>query len=300
MKQILMTIISLFSAFGISQAQTKSEKLQLQMQAIRYSRHEFSAYAAFGVSSINYKLDGGGDGFNYASNNSNNAIDYGFNYAYNINSCIAIVSGLNFSSYSGRLSLSEYSADYTAYDNKSDKFAMHYSLDSEYREKQNIALLSVPLMARYSFPLGRGGTKYFISGGLKFGIPLVAKTTITPGAVSTSGSYEYEARTYTDLLEYGFVNGRYGDHTTRRIRLGIIPALSLDTGLRLPLGYTTALIMSIYVDRSIVNIQGSNDKQIIEYQSLFPAQFVYNSVLNTAMISKITLFNAGVKIGISF
>jgi hypothetical protein len=299
MKRILITTICLFSAFGISQAQTQSERLQLQTRAIRYSKHEFSAYAAFGVSTINYKLAGGA-GFDYGYNNSKNAIDYGINYAYNFNSHIAIVTGLNYASYSGKLSLSGYSADYTSYDNRGDKFTMHYSLDSEYHEKQSIALLNVPLMARYSFPLGKGGTKYFASGGLKLGIPVISKTTIAPGAVSTSGSYEYEAREYTDLLEYGFVDGRRGDWTTRRIRLGVIPMLSFDTGLRFPLGYITTFFMSVYLDHSLGNIQVHNDKQIVEYQSLFPSQFVYNSVLNTAMVDKIKLFNVGFKIGVSF
>jgi hypothetical protein len=303
MKRILITTICLFSAFGISQAQmqsqTQSEKLQLQTRAIRYSKHEFSVYAAFGISTINYKL-AGDDSFDYGCNNSKNAIDYGINYAYNFNSRIAILTGLNYASYSGRLSLNGYSADYTAYDNRGDKFTMHYSLDGEYHENQSIALLNVPLMARYSFPIGKGGTKYFASGGLKLGIPIIYKTTITPGAVSTSGRYEYEAREYTDLLEYGFVDGRRGDGTTRRIHLGVIPMLSFDIGLRFPLGYITTFVMSVYIDHSFGNIQGYNDKQIVEYQSLFPSHFVYNSVLNTAMVDKITLFNAGFKIGVAF
>jgi hypothetical protein len=302
MKRILITIISLFSAFGITQAQTsqtsqtESEKLQIQTRSLRYLKHEFSIYATFGFSIINCKF---GD-FDYSYDNSNNPINYGFNYAYNINHRIAIVSGLGYVSYSGNLKLNGYSADYTAYDNRDDKFTMHYSLDGEYSEQQDIALLSIPLMARYSIPLGREGMKYFVSGGMKLGIPIVAKATIVPGAVSTSGSYEYEARTYTDLLEYGFVNGRYGEQTTRRISLGIIPALSFDTGMRLPLGYTTALSMSVYVDYSLGNVRDSDDKQIVEYQSLFPSQFVYNSVLNTAIVSSIKLFNVGLKIGFTF
>jgi hypothetical protein len=153
-------------------------------------------------------------------------------------------------------------------------------------------------MARYSIPLG--DDRYFVAGGLKLGIPVVANAKIKPGTVSTSGHYEYEAQTYDDLFEHGFVNGRPGDQTTRRVQLGIAPMLALETGVRFPLGYNSALSASLYLDYSLSNIQVSNDKQIIEYQSLNPSQFIYNSALSTALVDKISLFSMGVKLGFVF
>jgi hypothetical protein len=282
-------------------SQTQSEKRQLQSRANRYTRHEFSVYAVFGSSNINYRLAGKSySAYSDYAVNYNLKVIPGVSYAYNFNNHIAIVTGLSVTNYTKNLTLGKYSADYTAYDNRGDKFTMHYSLTSEYREQQTIVLFAVPLMFRYSIPLSRDGTKYFISSGIQAGFPLISNTTITPGSIFTSGSYEYEARVYTDLLEYGFVDGYSGERTTGRLNLDIIPIFSIETGLRLPVGYTTALTMGLYLDHSLSSLQGSNDKQIVEYQSLVPSRFVYNSVLNTAAISKITLFNIGLKIGLAF
>ena len=285
-----ITVICLIWSSNILQAQTEYEQAKPDIPK-PYFVHELSAYVAGGVSNIGYKLaDGsrsGGAGFGA-----------GINYAYNLSYNFAIVSGLGFTTYSGKLTLDEYSESYSSIDDRGDPFTLTYSFNSEYSEKQSVALLSIPVMARYSMPLGTAPMKFFASGGIKLAVPLVAKATITSGTVSTTGYYEYEARTYDDLPEHGFVNGHSGEQTGSRIRLGVTPLLSLETGLRIPTGYKTALTAGLYLDYSPVNVQRSNDRHIIEYQSLSPMQFNYNSALNTAMVNKITLFTSGVKIGI--
>jgi hypothetical protein len=278
-----------------SDFQTQTEYKQTEPKIPkRYFVHELSAYVAGGVANINYKLNNG-------TRSGGLGVGAGFNYAYNINGSVAIVTGLGFASYAGELSLnSDYAETYPSIDDNGDAFSLTYSFDGEYREKHSIVLFTIPVMARYSTPLGSSSMKYYASGGFKIGLPLVASATVTPSTVSTSGTYEYEARTYTNLFDHGFVNGRLGDKTDSRIRLGVTPLLSLETGLRIPIGYTTAVTAGLYLDYSLGNVQKSNDKHVLEYQSFLPTQFNYNSVLNTAMVKKITLFNTGLKIGIVF
>jgi hypothetical protein len=260
-----------------------------------YFVHEISAYATAGLANIRYKL-------NLGSHSKGFSGGIGVNYAYNINGNFAIVTGLEFTSYSSKLKMSGYSDEYSAIDDNGDAFTMMYSFDGEYRERQNVFLLSIPAMARYSTPLPfiNGSMRYFVSGGLKLGIPFIARATITPGTVSTSGHYTYEARTYTELYEHGFINEHPGDKTKSRIRLDLAPMASLETGVRFPVGYKISMIAGLYVDYCFVNIHLSKDKHILEYQSLAPMHFDYNSILNTAAVKRISPFNTGLKIGIVF
>jgi hypothetical protein len=259
----------------------------------RYSVHELSAYASAGFANIGYKLALG-------SHSNGFGAGLGFNYAYNINDKFAVTSGLGFKYYSGKLKMTGYEERYSSVDDNGDNFTLEYHFDGEYREKHNVILLTIPVMARFSTPLGESSLKYYVSGGFKIGIPFIARATITPGTVSTSGYYEYEARTYTNLFEHGFINGYPGDKTKNRIRLGVTPMLALETGVRLPIGYKLALTGGLYIDYNFINIKKSKDKHVLEYQSLIPMQFIYNSVLNTASIKRITLFDTGLKVGIIF
>jgi hypothetical protein len=295
----MMSIICLLWTTASLQAQsdfqTQTEYKQTEPKIPkRYFVHELSAYVSGGVANINYKLNNG-------TRSGGVGVGAGFGYAYNVSGSVAIVTGLGFATYAGELSLNgDYAETYPSIDDNGDAFSLTYSFNGEYREKHSIVLFTVPVMARYSIPLGGGSMKYYASGGFKIGLPLVARATVAPGTVSTSGTYEYEARTYTDLFEHGFVNGHPGDNTDSRIRLGVTPLLSLETGLRIPIGYTTAVSAGLYLDYSLGNAQKSNDKHVLEYQSFIPTQFNYNSVLNTAMVKKMTLFTAGLKIGIAF
>jgi hypothetical protein len=283
----------LLSATTVLQAQSEYKTIEPKIPE-RYFVHELSAYATGGVSNINYR-------FNTGTHSGGVGVGAGFDYAYNIDGNVAIVTGLSFTTYSGKLSISnDYAESYRSIDDNGDAFSLKYSFDGEYRERHNIVMISIPLMMRYSIPLGRSSMKYYMSGGFKIGFPLFARATITPGTVSTSGTYEYEARTYTNLFEHGFVNGYSGEQTDSRIRFGLMPLLLLETGFRIPIGYTTALNVGLYLDHSLSGVQTSNDKHVLEYQSFLPTQFNYNSVINTAIVKDIMLFSAGLKIGIVF
>jgi hypothetical protein len=292
MKRIFISaMVCLMLANGVATAQSKIEPNISKP----YNVHEILVYTTFGLARIGYKLDLGlrRNGFN---------VGLGANYAYNIDGHFAVVSGLELAHYSSRMRMSGFSESYSERDNSNQRFTMMYSFNEEYSERQSTVLLSIPVMGRYMTPLpyDDGSMSYFVMTGMKFGIPFVSRATITPGTVTTSGYYEYEARTYTNLLEHGFVNGQSGDKTKSRIRFGVVPMLSFETGVRLPIGYKMKLSTSFYLDYCFANIHKSKNKHILEYQSIVPSQFVYNTVLNTDAVRKITLFSTGAKVGITF
>jgi hypothetical protein len=262
-----------------------------------YNVHEISAYATIGIENISYK-------FNHGSHNKGLSGGIGVNYAYNIDEHFAVVSGLGLASYYGRLKMNNYEEKYLSADNYGEEFGMRYTIAGEYREKQNIILLYIPVMARYSLPLsflGDGSIKYFVMGGMKLGIPFVARATIDPYIASTYGYYEYEGIEYSNVLpEYGFTDKYSSEKTKSRIRFGVAPLLSLETGVHIPIGYKYKLTAGFYVDYCFANVHKSDDRHILEYQSSLHVYYNYNSIMNTDAIKKITLFNSGIKVGILF
>jgi hypothetical protein len=258
-----------------------------------YKIHEFSVFVAAGLSSISYKLNEGTPNNGFGGN-------LGVNYTYGFNKNLGIVTGLGFSTYSAKMSMnSDYEETYLSIDDSGDEFTLKYSLGGGYGEKQNAILLTIPLMAKYTIPLGKGALKYFASGGLKFGVPIISKATISPKTITTSGYYEYEDRTYSNLPEHGFTDEQINEQYKSNIRLGFATMLAIETGVRFPIGYKRGLTAGIYFDYSLNNVQKSNDMHMLEYQSIIPLRFVYNSVLNTVTVKKVNLLSVGLKIGIN-
>jgi hypothetical protein len=260
-------------------------------QKKRYPVHELSVSVSGGQSNMLYKLDGGTHSGGFGGN-----VDIG--YTYNIK-LLGIVTGLGISTYNSKLTIAECSSGYSGTDEAGDDFTFNYSLRG-YSEKQNAVLFTVPLMVKYSRPLGSGATTYYASGGLKFGIPISAKASINPGTVTTSGYYSFEDGTYTDLPQYGFVTGQPGEQSDYNLKLNVATILALELGLRFRAGYQKHLMTSAYLDYGLNNMQKVNDRHVLEYQPSDPSRFVHNSIINTEMLKKVNLFSFGVKVGLSF
>jgi hypothetical protein len=297
MKRIYIIIATICLIAANSAADAQAWKITSRNARTRYLVHEFSLYASGGLANIGFNLDR-----EFNSYKMNVGFGAGFNYAYNFNENFAVVTGVGFETFSGKLSFSGHNENYVVYDNNGVEFLQLFdTLHGEYNETQKIVLLTVPVMARYSTPAGNNSAKYYLSGGFKLGIPFIATSTITPETFSTAGHYYREARTYYNLPEYGFYNRQQGEQTKSNIKTGITPLLSFETGFMFAMGYSSDVCIGLYVDYCPVNIKKSkNDKHILEYQLSMPTQYLYYSALNTATVRKATLFGSGLKIGISF
>jgi hypothetical protein len=259
----------------------------------RYPMHELSVSLSGGQSNLLYKLDGGSHSGGFGGN-----IDVG--YTYNVKRLFGIVTGIGISMYGGKLDMNECSEEYAGTDDSGEDFTLNYSLTG-YAEQQRVFLFTVPLMAKFSKPVGeKGWTSLFVAGGLKLGIPVVAKASISAQTVTTSGYYAFENGTYEDLPPHGFVTGQAGEQSDYDIKLKPAGILALETGIRLRAGYQKHVMASIYLDYSLNSIQKVSNRHVLEYQPSNPPLFLYNSVINTVMIKKANLFAVGLKVGLSF
>ena len=283
MKRICIIIVCLTLTANIA----KSQRGQTPV-------HEFSASLTGGVSSLAYKLDDVGS----CSAGFGGGVEAG--YIYNFNERWGALTGVGLSIYSSRMSLNDYSEQYPSIDENRHDFEFSYSL-SGYGETQLATMLYIPLMARYIAPIGAGRVKYVAAGGVKvmFPVSTSVETVISPGTLTTSGYYDYDRRRYENLPHHGFVNGAKVAPLRKNIDLSVIPTLSLETGIRFLSGDNN-IDLRVYFDHSLTNIRKSGDGHIVEYQPSNPSQFNYHSVVNTGLVDKVSLFGAGMKIGIGF
>jgi hypothetical protein len=245
--------------------------------------HEFSIYGAGGMSNLGYKFDGG-------KGSGGTGFGAGVGYTYNISDNFGITTGAGFASYSGKATSETLSGQYVP-DNADGNFS--YSI-AGYEEKQSATMVVIPLMLQYNTD---GSTSFVAAGGLKFGLPVSAKTTITSGVLTTSGHYSYEDQTYSNLPQHSFVTGQSIADIKSDTKFGLATMLSLEAGLRFSLSEKTGLYAGLFLDYGLNSIQKSGDKHVVEYQASNP-QFKYNSVLNTGMVDKVNLFSIGLKVAI--
>jgi hypothetical protein len=251
-------------------------------------------------------LNGGISHFKYAIDEGSSNIGFGggieMGYTYILNEHFGLFTAFGLSIYNSSMSMNSFSEQYMTIDENGDDFRFNYSL-SGYREKQIATMLSVPLMVRYLVPLGgrKSTLKYVVAGGVKIQLPLSMSTQaiINPGTVTTSGYYAYEERTYTNLPRHGFVNNLAVEQFGRGTDLSIVPMLAFETGIRFAAGANN-IDLRVYFEHSVTDIRKSKNNHIVEYQSSYPSQFKYNSVLNSGMVNKVRLFGAGLKVGIFF
>jgi hypothetical protein len=256
------------------------------------STHEISLYGSGGLSSLNYRLSGD------ATTSGSIGFGGGIGYTYNINAVWGIATGVEIGFFGGKAAYGSLSDGYEyGTTGSEDHFLFRYSLGG-YEEKQRVTLLSVPVMAQFKTPVSRS-VHFYLSGGFKFGLPVSAKATISPGTATTSGEFSYEQVTY-DVEKYGFVTGLRLADTKNDVDLGFSTALAVETGFRFSLSHRIALGVGAYLDYGLNSVQSVNDRHILDYQIADPSTFIHHSVLHTALTDKIHLFDAGVKIRIIF
>jgi hypothetical protein len=254
------------------------------------TKHELSIYGMGGYSPVNLALDGSG------SKSGSMGGGAGLGYTFNVNSSLGIVTGVEMGVYGTEVSFDNITGDYlSGTDIQEMRFS--YSLDG-YSEKISITMLSIPLMAQYSLPLGGGSTRFYALAGLKLGFPASAKTDITPGTATTSGHYTHENVEYENLPQHGFVDNLPLPKVKLKLKPGFSTALALEAGLRFSLTGSIRLYTGWYLDYGLNSIQKTGNRHPLEYDPFNEREYKHSSLLNTGLVSKAKLFSTGLKLKI--
>jgi hypothetical protein len=259
-------------------------------KAPKREKHELSIYGIGGISSLNYKISDDGT-------KSVGAGGAGLGYTFNISPSFGMVTGIETAMYGSKVSLDNLSGEYSEGTGLS-LFRLSYSLEG-YEETQKIWMFSVPVMMQYTLGSGSVKKSYFACG-VKLGFPISARAGIKPGTATTAGYFAHEDITYSDNPQLGFVTNAALPDAEQDIEFGYSASATVEFGRRFNIGGSTGLCISLFADYGLNDIRKTKDKSLLEYDSSNPSQFIHNSVLNTALVDKVNLISAGVKIKISF
>jgi hypothetical protein len=295
--KLRISITAIVCLLAVSNVSAQDQAVDKVMSG--YHKHEISAALAVDILGINCKLESGVHRVWFGGN-------FGVEYAYNINSRIALRTGVDVSFYNGKIDIDDdiLSGEYTAVGASLEEFVMQYSLRGGYNEHYNVVMLAIPLMMKYNTPFGtKYGAKYYIAGGLKIGIPLTATSTIVPGNYTTKAYYAYENCTYfntgTSTIPNKYGIGSWSDNGSydSNIELVVTPMLAFETGVRIPIK-RSSIYAGMYLDYGLRSMQKLKTEYPIEYQYQNPGTLVYNSILNTAVVKKMSIISIGLKVGI--
>jgi hypothetical protein len=268
----------------------------------KYAKHElaFTAYWRNFLGKASYSnFLGKGAGLIYnlsdGTTYSNYTLGLAADYTYNISNHFGLVSGIGIANYGGQAS-GNFSDEYLAFDTRGDEFTYAYKLE-EYREQQSLTMILIPLMAKYSSkPFGDIEMRYFVAGGMKFGIPFKDKTDISAVSLTTTGHYNYEDELYDNLPQHGFVNMKdISEKSKTAFKFSVLA--SIEAGLRVRDKEKIDAVASIYCDFGLQNLK-QDDRHLVEYNWQNPEKPYFNSVKTTGRVDMVRIASVGLKIGI--
>jgi hypothetical protein len=261
------------------------------------SKHELSVNLFGGVPSMSYKAESGEvkGGMN---------IGGGIGYAYKFDENWAIVSGLDFSLHGAKYELKDYNGAFSA---NGDNFTYNIK---DYEESQSLFLLSLPIMARYSLPVGDNSLRFAL--GVKLGLPLGHSYKMAKSSHSTKTAHlGYENVDYNfDNIPNG--SGKLSDpvnvgETTGKYDASFSVQLAVEAGYRFKLSETMGLSAGLYFNYGLNNIKSKDDGELVSYSldnrdlSSSAPKFEYlNSVLNTKLTSSLRPLSFGLKLILDF
>jgi hypothetical protein len=261
------------------------------------SAHEFSGIVAGGLSTLVYDTEQSARTRGYGAT-------IGFGYEYYFTERWSIGTGVEFSWLNARNRTFSLTDRYNTTDNENEDFEYRYSFVN-YREKQSVNLLSIPVMGYYHHT---GWKIPFYAGlGGKIGLPVRAKYSGHSEQLVAKGYYP----TYNALLENPASRG-FGtfDNVAGKGNLSLKPVfmLSAEMGTAFPLGDGSRykLYVGVYADYGLNNQLKSSKVSPIEYQAANPADYRHNSMLvsangeGKAYTDKVNPLFAGIRVKFTF
>lgn len=262
-------------------------------------KHEISVWGSGGLSALKT-----GTNIGNAKNKAGGSV--GIGYSYIIDNNWSIGSGLELAFYNGKYTLNEFSDSYDANDGQYD-FVFHTTLKN-YKEKQNVTYLNIPIMATFQRPMV-GKSNFYISAGFKFGIPVKKNMKVLNADFNNYGYYpEWENPIQDDPYFMGFgvfkSSGKKGN-----LELKTSCILSVETGLKWSLKDNLGLYTGVYLDYGLNDIKKNSDKKLIQYNTANPSDYIHNSGISShyilddndrSLVDKIHTMAVGLKAKLAF
>jgi hypothetical protein len=189
-------------------------------------------------------------------------------YIYSLTDHIGIGSGVEFAQYKQTVFLTQPTAALTNFEVDRTGSAFAYTITtSNYKEKQTLQALQIPLFVQYKKNINTG-VDFNFRAGVKYFLPLSYKIKSTAGSVKGVGYYPDLNLTVDYLPEYGFGSqsdySKSGEYDTKGILMS-----TFELGFTFQMGDKSALYAAMFLDSSYGTIL--NQKQNESYISYNPS-----------------------------
>jgi hypothetical protein len=221
-------------------------------------------------------------------------------YIYSLNSHFGIGSGLEFSQYKQDVSLSQPSATLTSFEVDASTSAFVYNVTTKnYRERQTLHAVQVPLFVQYKTNITKG-IDFNFRAGAKYFIPVNYKIKATADYANGSAYYPDLDLTIEDLPEYGFGGqdnySSSGEYKTK----GIIMS-SFELGFTFDMGSKNSLYAAMFLENGYGTILDQNkNESYIGYNPTSVSDRKANGLYSTDKDAEIKPVAFGVTLGWNF
>lgn len=221
-------------------------------------------------------------------------------YIYSLSNHIGIGSGVEFSQYKQDVFLSNSSAALSNYEIDPSGSAFVYDVTTaNYKEKQTLHAIQVPLFLQYKTNINKG-IDFNFRAGAKYFLPVNYRIKATANNVTGTAYYPDVNLTIDNLPEYGFgVNSDYsatGEYQTK----GIIMSM-FELGFTFDMGTENALYAAMFLENGYGSIlDQENDESYIGYNPTSVADRKANGLYSTDKNAKIKPVAFGVTLGWNF
>lgn len=288
MKQLLIKIAYIVA--GISFCTVTSAQEQ--------ERHEISVYAASGLSTLRYDLNGG-------THDNRMGGGLGLSYGFFFNDNWGITAGGEISGYYSKARMQPFSGgDYV----ESANITYNYDV-TNYRESHELIVISIPIMFQYQAPLLLNEHDCYAAFGAKIGFPWRFNYK-TSGATYTTTGINHNDNSIIDSPE----SDGFGTFTERRNKHDIgyktSYMLSAELGMKWSLSRFFFLYTGVYCDYGLNDIiKGNANKSFVSYNQQTPSSIYHHSILESSygqlgerssFTNKVTPIALGLKIRFTF
>ena len=221
-------------------------------------------------------------------------------YIYSLNNHFGIGSGLEFSQYKQEVSLSQPSATLASFEVDASTSAFVYNVTTDnYREKQTLHALQIPLFVQYKRNINKG-IDFNLRVGAKYFLPINYKIEATADYATGSAYYPDVNLTIDDLPEFGFgVQSNYsssGEYKTK----GIIMS-SFELGFTFDMGSKNSLYAAMFLDYGYGTILNqSENESYIGYNQTSVSDRKTNGLYSTDKDAQIKPVALGITLGWNF
>jgi outer membrane protein OmpA-like peptidoglycan-associated protein len=258
--------------------------------------NELSVHFGGGLSTLNYRLSQG-------EPSQGTGITAGADYTYFFSRHFGVSAGLGWSLFNASARLNDaHSLIPNMRDDDGDTYDLHTML-VDYRERQQVSFLRIPLMLRYG---NTGRRSLYAQAGIGLYIPLSAEYK-TNNAVIYNEAYYPDYNVTLNTPSYQGLGEFTGRNAAGKPGLKITATASAETGVRWQLNNPSlALYTGLYVDYGLTDVVESHNDNMLLYNESSPADFSISSVLTShsepshAFTDKVSLLAAGIKIRLAF